>query len=82
MNLGWLRTRISTLDPLSKKILGVIFVFWGISAIIVPFIPGSYMGLIGLELLELEFPFASKLQRKFEAMQERARAAMNKYRPL
>lgn len=80
--LSRLRNELSNLDPLSKKILGVIFVLWGLSAIIVPFIPGSYMGLFGLELLNLEFPFATRLQKKFEAMHLHARSVIQKYRPL
>lgn len=45
-----------------KKILGVVFIILGFLALITPFTPGSWLILIGLELVGLRILLAGKLR--------------------
>jgi hypothetical protein len=56
-----------------KKIIGVILIIVGLFALLTPFTPGSWLALIGLELLGIrKFVF-----RKF--LNDRQRAAAEKF---
>jgi hypothetical protein len=56
-----------------KKIIGVILIIYGIFALLTPFTPGSWLALIGLELLGIrQFVF-----RKF--LNDKQRAAAEKF---
>jgi hypothetical protein len=56
-----------------KKVLGVILIIVGLAALFTPFTPGSWLALIGLELVGIrQFIF-----RKF--LNDRQRAAVEKY---
>jgi hypothetical protein len=56
-----------------KKIIGVILIIYGVFALLTPFTPGSWLALIGLELLGIrQFVF-----RKF--LNDRQRAAAEEF---
>ena len=56
-----------------KKVLGIILIIYGIIALLTPFTPGSWLALIGLELLGIrQFVF-----RKF--LSDKQRAAAEKF---
>ncbi|MGD0572831.1 MAG: hypothetical protein ABSB11_07390 [Sedimentisphaerales bacterium] len=56
-----------------KKVIGVILIIYGIFALLTPFTPGSWLALIGLELLGIRhFIF-----RKF--LNDKQRAAAEKF---
>lgn len=46
-----------------KKILGVICVILGLLALVTPFTPGSWLALIGLELLDMNFLIPKSLRK-------------------
>ena len=45
-----------------KKILGVVFIILGFLALITPFTPGSWLILVGLELVGLRILLAGRLR--------------------
>ena len=45
-----------------KKVLGVILIILGFLALVTPFTPGSWLILVGLELLGLRFLLQGKLR--------------------
>jgi hypothetical protein len=53
-----------------KKIIGVVLIVWGLVALVTPFTPGSWLALIGLQLLGLGFLLENRIGRaikkKFE----------------
>lgn len=49
------------MNPIVKKLLGILFVFLGLFALITPLTPGSWLALIGIELLGIRFLFIDKL---------------------
>lgn len=59
-----------TLKNILKKILGVILIVWGLVALVTPFTPGSWLAIIGLEMLGFGFLLENKIVRairkKFE----------------
>jgi hypothetical protein len=56
-----------------KKVIGVILIIYGIFALLTPFTPGSWLALIGLELVGIrQFVF-----RKF--LNDKQRAAAEKF---
>ncbi len=56
-----------------KKVIGVILIIYGIFALLTPLTPGSWLALIGMELLGIrQFVF-----RKF--LNDKQRAAAEKY---
>jgi len=56
-----------------KKIIGVILILYGIFALLTPFTPGSWLALIGMEMLGIrQFIF-----RKF--LNDKQRAAAEKF---
>ncbi len=48
--------------PKIKKIVGVILILIGLTALITPFTPGSWLAIIGLELLGIRILFFDKLK--------------------
>ena len=49
------------MHPLVKKIIGVVFVLLGFLALITPLTPGSWLALIGFELLGIRLLFIDKI---------------------
>lgn len=43
------------MKPILKKTIGVILIVLGLAALVTPFTPGSWLALIGLELVGLGF---------------------------
>ena len=43
------------MKPVLKRIIGVILIVLGLAALVTPFTPGSWLALIGLELVGLGF---------------------------
>ena len=68
-----LRTRIEGMHPLAKKLIGVILVILGFLALITPLTPGSWLALIGFELLGLRFLFLDKLKALFKKKEDKNR---------
>ncbi|MGA2678493.1 MAG: hypothetical protein ABSF37_04220 [Sedimentisphaerales bacterium] len=61
------------MKAITKKVIGVILIIYGIFALLTPFTPGSWLALIGMELLGIrQFVF-----RKF--LNDKQRAAAEKY---
>ena len=48
-------------NPKIKKVVGILFVIFGIVAFITPLTPGSWLCLIGLELLGIRLLFLDKI---------------------
>ncbi len=48
--------------PKIKKVVGVIFILIGFAALITPLTPGSWLAVIGLELLGLRILFFDKFR--------------------
>ncbi len=53
--------RLRDLNPVLKKVFGVIFVLLGFLALITPLTPGSWLALIGFELLGIRLLFIDKI---------------------
>lgn len=53
--------------PKVKKIIGVIFIVYGLIALITPFTPGSLLIFVGLELLGVELLFWDKIKTWFKS---------------
>lgn len=51
--------------PKIKKIIGVVLIFVGLVAFFTPLIPGSWLAIIGLELLGIRILFFDALRRSF-----------------
>jgi uncharacterized protein YqgC (DUF456 family) len=49
-----------------KKILGVICVFLGFIALITPLTPGSWLIIVGFELLGIRLLFLDKIKERFK----------------
>ncbi len=49
-------------NPKIKKVVGVILILIGLAALVTPLTPGSWLALIGLELLGARFVFSDKLK--------------------
>ena len=56
-----------------KKVIGVILIIYGIFALLTPFTPGSWLALIGMELLGIHFVFFNRF------LNEKQRAALHKF---
>jgi len=48
--------------PKIKKVVGVILIFVGLTTLITPFTPGSWLAIIGLELLGIRILFFNKFK--------------------
>lgn len=62
--------RLRQMNPIVKKLLGIFFVFLGLFALITPLTPGSWLALIGLELLGIRFLFVDKIMLWWKARHE------------
>ena len=56
-----------------KKIIGVILIIIGLAALFTPLTPGSWLALIGLELLGIRMVFFKKF------LNEKQRAAVDRF---
>ncbi|MGA2172814.1 MAG: hypothetical protein ABSG82_07375 [Sedimentisphaerales bacterium] len=56
-----------------KKAIGVILILYGIFALLTPLTPGSWLAIIGLELVGIRLLFINKL------LKEKHRAAINRF---
>lgn len=56
-----------------KKVLGVMLVLVGLLALVTPLTPGSWLALIGLELLGLGFFIPKAIRRRMHDWGERIR---------
>jgi hypothetical protein len=56
-----------------KKVLGVILIIIGLFALVTPLTPGSWLALIGMELLGIHFVFFNRF------LNEKQRAALRKF---
>jgi protein-S-isoprenylcysteine O-methyltransferase Ste14 len=51
------------MKPVLKKIIGVILIVLGLAALVTPFTPGSWLALIGLQLVGLGFLLENRFGR-------------------
>jgi protein-S-isoprenylcysteine O-methyltransferase Ste14 len=51
------------MKPILKKTLGVILIILGLAALVTPFTPGSWVALIGLQLVGFGFLLENRLGR-------------------
>lgn len=51
--------------PKIKKVVGVILILFGLAALITPLTPGSWLAIIGLELLGVRILLFDPLRRRF-----------------
>ena len=58
-----------------KKTVGVIFIVWGLIALVTPFTPGSWLAIIGLQMLGFGFLLENRIGRaikkKFENLKRK-----------
>jgi hypothetical protein len=52
-----------TLKNILKKTIGVIFIVWGLVALVTPFTPGSWLAIIGLQMLGFGFLLENRIGR-------------------
>ncbi len=59
-----------------KKTIGIILIVWGLVALVTPFTPGSWLALIGLQLLGFGFLLENRIVRairkKFENLKRKS----------
>lgn len=55
------------MHPLVKKLLGVALILLGVFALLTPLTPGSWLALIGLELLGFRILFIDKIRDWFKS---------------
>jgi hypothetical protein len=54
-----------------KILVGTLLLAFGLFALVTPFTPGAWLGLVGLELLGLSFLLPRPVRSKWEAFKER-----------
>jgi hypothetical protein len=54
-------------NPRNRKLVGVLFIIIGLAALLTPFTPGSWLALIGLELLGIRLYFWDRLKGLFKS---------------
>ena len=63
------------LKNILKKTIGVIFIVWGLIALVTPFTPGSWLAIIGLQMVGLGFLLENRIVRairkKFENLKKK-----------
>jgi uncharacterized membrane protein len=63
------------LKNILKKTLGVIFIVWGLIALVTPFTPGSWLAIIGLQMLGWGFLLENRvvraIKKKFESLKRK-----------
>ena len=77
------------MKPVLKKTLGVILIVLGLAALLTPFTPGSWLALIGLELVGFGFLLENRLGRvlkgrcknSFEKLKRKVRQISHCKRP-
>ena len=52
-------------NPKIKKAVGIVLVLIGLTALVTPFTPGSWLIFVGLELLGLRFLLWDKIKTRF-----------------
>lgn len=55
------------MKPILKKIIGVILIVLGLAALVTPLTPGSWLALIGLQLVGLGFLLENRLGRALKS---------------
>jgi drug/metabolite transporter (DMT)-like permease len=55
------------MKPHLKKIIGVILIVLGLAALVTPFTPGSWLALIGLEVVGLGFLLENRFGRALKS---------------
>ena len=53
------------INPILKKILGILLILVGFFALVTPFTPGSWLAFVGLELLGVRVAFWDQIKRRF-----------------
>jgi len=77
------------MKPVLKKTLGVILIVLGLAALLTPFTPGSWLALIGLELVGFGFLLENRLGRalknryknSFEKLKRKVRQISRRKQP-
>lgn len=62
-----------------KKVLGIVLVLVGVLALFTPLTPGSWLALIGFELLGLSFLFPRRVREPWEKMKEKLQARIRQW---
>jgi len=62
-----------SMKTIIKKVLGVILIIIGIFALLTPLTPGSWLALIGMELVGIRLAFFNRF------LNEKQRAALHKF---
>jgi protein-S-isoprenylcysteine O-methyltransferase Ste14 len=65
--------RVDEMKTIIKKVVGVVLIIVGLVALLTPLTPGSWLALIGLELLGVRLLIERKL------LNEKQRAAIDKF---
>ncbi len=77
------------MKPALKKIIGVILIVLGLAALLTPFTPGSWLALIGLQLVGLGFllenrfsrAIKNKFKNSFENLKRKVRQISHRKQP-
>jgi hypothetical protein len=77
------------MKPILKKAIGVILIIVGLAALVTPFTPGSWLALIGLQLVGLGFLLENRLGRalktryknSFERLKRKVRQISHRKQP-
>jgi protein-S-isoprenylcysteine O-methyltransferase Ste14 len=77
------------MKPVLKKIIGVILIVLGLAALVTPFTPGSWLALIGLQLVGLGFLLENRFGRalknryknSFENLKRKVKQISHRKRP-
>ena len=77
------------MKPILKKAIGVILIIVGLAALVTPFTPGSWLALIGLQLVGLGFLLENRFGRalknryknSFENLKRKVRQISHRKRP-
>jgi hypothetical protein len=64
---------MASMKTIIKKVLGVILIIIGIAALLTPLTPGSWLALIGMELVGIRLAFFNRF------LNEKQRAALQKF---
>lgn len=70
--------RVIATKSFLKKILGVLLIVVGLLALVTPLTPGSWLAIIGLELLGLRELFDEQLQKRFPRLYAKIPARVRK----
>ncbi|MDO8537055.1 MAG: PGPGW domain-containing protein [bacterium] len=58
-------SKLSSGNGKAKRIIGVILILVGLTALVTPFTPGSWLVFVGLELLGIRFLLWEKIKSRF-----------------